>query len=116
MAGPLLESKNRVPRGRLEDVGRPRLTERLNATSRHALTLVSAPAGFGKTTILASWLATAPSSSVAWVSLDSRDNDPALFWSYVVTALRGADPEIGDAAVATLQATRPAPEAAVTAL
>ena len=85
MIGPLLESKYRVPSGRDGDVARPRLTERLDATSRHAVTLVSAPAGFGKTTILANWLAAALSDGppVAWVSLDSRDNDPSSFWTYV---------------------------------
>ena len=52
--------------------------------------LVSAPAGFGKTTLLAEWLAAAPSDgrSVAWLSLDQGDNDPASFWTYVVAALQ----------------------------
>ena len=59
-----------------------------------ALTLVSAPAGFGKTTLLAEWLAVAAADerSVAWLSLDQRDNDPALFWTYLVAALKTGAP------------------------
>ncbi len=54
------------------------------------LTLVSAPAGFGKTTLLAEWHAATPASELpaAWVSLDQSDNDPALFWAYFITALQ----------------------------
>jgi LuxR family maltose regulon positive regulatory protein len=118
VVGPLLESKYRAPSGRVGDVARPRLTERLEAASRTALTLVSAPAGFGKTTILASWLAAAPSDGppVAWVSLDQRDNDPASFWTYVVTALRAASSDVGDAALGLLQSSAPRPDAVVSAL
>jgi LuxR family maltose regulon positive regulatory protein len=105
VVGPLLESKYRVPSGRVGDVARPRLAERFGATSRSALTLVSAPAGFGKTTILADWLAAAGSDGppVAWLSLDDRDNDPALFWTYVVTALQSAAPGVGAEALGLLQ-------------
>src|SRR3712207_7906545 len=58
--------------------------------SEGALTLVAAPPGFGKTTLLAEWLATTPveSRSVAWISLDQGDNQPASFWSYLIAALR----------------------------
>ena len=89
MAGPLLETKLHVPRWRRGLVARPRLSERLSRGAESALTLVSAPAGFGKTTLLAEWLAVAAAGgrSVAWLSLDQRDNDPALFWAYVVAAL-----------------------------
>jgi len=84
MASPLLETKLHVPRRRRGLVSRPRLDERLTRGAESALTLVSAPAGFGKTTLLAEWLAAAPADgpSVAWLSLDQRDNDPALFWTY----------------------------------
>src|SRR4051812_11369565 len=69
------------PRGRRGLVARPRLSERLSRGAESTLTLVSAPAGFGKTTLLAEWLAGAPAEgrSAAWLSLDRRDNDPALF-------------------------------------
>jgi LuxR family maltose regulon positive regulatory protein len=89
MAGPLLETKLQVPRRRRDLVARPRLSERLSRGAESELMLVSAPAGFGKTTLLADWLAGPASSgrAAAWLSLDQRDNDPALFWIYVVTAL-----------------------------
>src|SRR6266699_686459 len=100
MAGPLLETKLHVPRWRRGLVARPRLSERLSRGAESALTLVSAPAGFGKTTLLAEWLAAAPADgrSVAWLSLDQRDNDPALFWTYLVAALKTA--AAGDGAAA----------------
>jgi LuxR family maltose regulon positive regulatory protein len=118
VAGPLLESKYRVPSGHVGDVARPRLTERLEATSRHAVTLVSAPAGFGKTTILTNWLATIGDDgpTVAWLSLDGRDSDPTAYWTYVVTALQRAVPGVGDAALGLLQSRQPSLEAVVAAL
>jgi LuxR family maltose regulon positive regulatory protein len=86
MAGPLLETKLHVPRRRRGLVARPRLSERQSRGAESALTLVSAPAGFGKTTLLAEWLAAAAADgrSAAWLSLDQRDNDPALFWTYLI--------------------------------
>ncbi|MFH5823390.1 helix-turn-helix transcriptional regulator [Georgenia sp. AZ-5] len=86
---------------------RPRLIERLGGGGEPALTLVSAPAGFGKTTLLTEWLATAPADgrSVAWLSLDQRDNDPALFWTYLVAALETAAPGVGGGALALLQSS-----------
>ena len=64
---------------------------------------MSAPAGFGKTTLLSEWLATAGGEArVAWVSLDGRDTDPRLFWSYVVAAVRVVAPDVGEDAVALL--------------
>jgi LuxR family maltose regulon positive regulatory protein len=77
-AGVLLATKLHAPRRRREVVGRPRLTNKM-VTGQPALTLVSAPAGFGKTTLLTEWLdrARAANRSVAWLALDSGDNDPA---------------------------------------
>src|SRR6266516_5868634 len=117
MAGPLLETKLHVPRWRRGLVARPRLSERLSRGAESALTLVSAPAGFGKTTLLAQWLAAAPADgrAVAWLSLDQRDNDPALFWTYLVTAVRTAVHEVGDAALQLLASSAP-PDAALAAL
>ena len=105
MAGPLLETKLHVPRGRRGLVARPRLIERLSRGAESALTLVSAPAGFGKTTLLTEWLAGAPAEgrSAAWLSLDQRDNDPAVFWSYLVAALQTASPGVGAGALSLLQ-------------
>ena len=101
MAGPLLETKLYVPRRRRGLVARPRLSERLNRGAESKLTLVSAPAGFGKTTLLAEWLAAAPADgrSAAWLSLDQRDNDPALFWTYLIAALQTAAPGVGAGAL-----------------
>ena len=105
MAGPLLETKFHLPRPRRGLVARPRLSERLSRGAESALTLISAPAGFGKTTLLAEWLeaAAVEGRSVAWLSLDRGDNDPAVFWTYVVAALRTADAGIGASALVLLE-------------
>jgi LuxR family transcriptional regulator, maltose regulon positive regulatory protein len=115
MAGPLLETKLHVPRLRQGLVARPRLDERLSRGAETALTLVSASAGFGKTTLLAEWLAAASSESrsTAWLSLDPRDNDPALFWRYLVAALQTAAPGVGAGAISLLQSPQPPIEAVV---
>ena len=99
-------------------MARPRLSERLSRGAESALTLVSAPAGFGKTTLLAEWLAAAPfdGRSVAWLSLDQRDNDPALFWTYLVAALKTAAPGVGAGALALLQPPEPPGEAGLVTL
>ncbi|MFD1505631.1 helix-turn-helix transcriptional regulator [Georgenia yuyongxinii] len=106
MAVPLLQTKLHVPRTRHALVPRPRLIARLGGPGESALTLVSAPAGFGKTTLLTEWLATAPADgwAVAWLSLDPRDNDPALFWTYVVAALDTAAEGVGAGARSLLDA------------
>ena len=118
MAGPLLETKLHVPRWQRGLVARPRLSERLSRGAESALTLVSAPAGFGKTTLLAEWLAAAPvdGQSVAWLSLDQRDNDPAWFWTYLVAALKTAASEVGAGALSLLQPPRPPSEAGLVTL
>ena len=113
MAGPLLETKLYVPAHRAGQVPRPRLSERLHRGLDSKLMLVSAPAGFGKTTLLAEWL-DAPAGSgreraTAWLSLDQNDNDPATFWTYVVAALRTAMPGVGANTLALLQEAQPAP-------
>ncbi|MEP6759766.1 MAG: LuxR C-terminal-related transcriptional regulator [Sporichthyaceae bacterium] len=117
VVAPLLESKLHVPSRRPGAVPRVRLNERLSAASRTALTLLSAPAGFGKTTLLTEWLATLPADgpSVAWLSLDRRDNDPTLFWTYVVASLQRAA-GIGDSALSLLQSPQPSIEAALAVL
>ena len=84
--------------------------------------LVSAPAGFGKTTLLTEWLATGPAAPAdqrlaAWLSLDPGDNDPASFWTYVIAALRTVAPGVGESALALLCAPGPPPiEAVLTVL
>ena len=107
MAAPLLATKLHVPRRRRGMVARPRLSERLDGGGEAALTLVSAPAGFGKTTLLTEWLAAAGDGrSVAWVSLDPRDDDPVVFWTYLLTALRTTAHGVGADALALLQSSQ----------
>ena len=94
MTAPLLTTKIHIPPIRSELVSRPRLIQRLDKALKHKLTLVSAPAGFGKTTLLSEWLhARRPLASpltAGWLSLDEADNDPARFLAYLVAALRAA--------------------------
>jgi LuxR family maltose regulon positive regulatory protein len=122
MAGPLVETKFHVPRRGRGLVPRPRLGDRLSRGGDAALTLVSAPAGFGKTTLLTEWLAewltAAPvgARSAAWLSLDPRDNDPALFWRYLVAALETAAPGVGSSALGLLQSSQPPTEAVLATL
>ncbi|MGY1836069.1 LuxR C-terminal-related transcriptional regulator [Blastococcus sp. SYSU DS0510] len=118
MAGPLLETKFHIPAGRRGLLPRPRLSERLSRGAQSPLTLVSAPAGFGKTTLLTEWSSTgaAEGRSVAWLSVDQRDNDPALFWTYVVTALQAAEPAVGTGALTLLRSDRSSTEAVLSSL
>lgn len=96
MVGPVLATKLHTPRSRQGAVPRPRLSQRLGRGAQSRLTVVSAPAGFGKTTLLTQWLAeiaepgTVAVPEVAWLSLDVRDNDSGTFWTYVITALQQA--------------------------
>jgi LuxR family maltose regulon positive regulatory protein len=117
---PFLKTKLYVPPLRENLVSRPRLVERLNEGLRwgRKLTLVSAPAGYGKTTLLSAWVRQVePPMRVAWLSLDERDNDPLRFWAYVVAALQAVRAGIGDAALAMLHSAQPPPiEAVLTAL
>ena len=85
----LLATKVNLPRTRPDRLARARLVRRLDDGTGRPLVLVCTPAGFGKTTLLADW-ATSTAMPVAWLSLDSDDNDPARFWRYVVAALERA--------------------------
>jgi LuxR family transcriptional regulator, maltose regulon positive regulatory protein len=86
----LVSTKLRPSQARPASVARPRLTARLEREAGRKLTLISAPAGFGKTTLLVEWLKGREigDQCVAWVSLDEGDNDPVRFLSYLVAALR----------------------------
>lgn len=106
MATPLLTTKLFVPPVRPDLVSRPRLIERLSTGLHRKLTLISAPAGFGKTTLLSEWVA-GIEWPVAWVSLDKADNDPARFWTYFIAALQTVHADSGDAALAMLQSAQP---------
>src|SRR6202165_3130692 len=118
VTSPLLETKFHLPTRRRGWVARSRLNERLGRAGESALTLVSAPAGFGKTTLLTDWLRAAPGDGrvTAWLSLDHSDNDPALFWAYFIAALKTAAPGVGESALALLPSTESPSEAFVVTL
>ena len=92
---PLLGTKLHAPHGVSELVPRARLDDRLAVGTHQPLTLLVAPTGFGKTTLVADWLRRQADLSAGWLSLDPADNDPALFWAYVVAALQSAAPDVG---------------------
>jgi LuxR family transcriptional regulator, maltose regulon positive regulatory protein len=121
----LLSTKLAPPRPRSALVLRAGLLARLDAGLERKLTLLSAPAGFGKSTLVASWLATstegrglrtdsntlgtqssALSPHIAWVALDEGDNDPVRFWRYLLSACQAFDPSIGAASLALLHASQ----------
>lgn len=118
-AAPLLATKFYPPVVRAGHVLRSALFDALEIGSRGPLTLISAPAGFGKSTLVAAWAAAQKSPSripkherlfqTAWLSLDEADNDPTRFWTYVIGALQQATGEVGEAALALLQAPQPPP-------
>jgi len=93
--GVLLATKLHVPRPRPGFVARPRLAERLDDGLAQGLVLVCAPAGYGKTTLLAEWIQRGE-HPVAWLCLDPADNDPARFWRHALAALDGVCPGIGE--------------------
>ncbi|QBD74762.1 hypothetical protein EPA93_01640 [Ktedonosporobacter rubrisoli] len=93
-----LETKLRPPRLQPLLVSRPHLLTLLDAGQRQKLTLVQAPAGYGKTTLIASWIARRQGYPAAWLSLDHGDNDPIRFWSSLITACRVFHPDLGQAA------------------
>jgi LuxR family maltose regulon positive regulatory protein len=126
----LLTTKLFVPLSRPKIVVRPRLVERLNEGLQQKLTLVSAPAGFGKTTLVSEWV-TGCQHPIAWLSLDEGDNDPKRFLLYFVAALqtlalksprrgsedRGIGPKLGAGVLGALQSAQPPPpESILTAL
>lgn len=111
MSEPLLKTKLHVPRRRRQLVSRARLIRILDRTTECRLTLVSAPPGFGKTTLLSDWIATFQSDacSVAWVSLDERDNQPISFWTYVLAAIQTVAPEAATKGSVQLASSQPPP-------
>jgi LuxR family transcriptional regulator, maltose regulon positive regulatory protein len=113
---PLVETKLHPPKLRGGLVARPRLRGRLHRGAASRLTLVSAPAGFGKTTLLAEWLAATPERSVAWLSLEESDGQPASYWTYLITALQAVVPGVGTSALLLLQSGQPPIETVLTAV
>jgi LuxR family maltose regulon positive regulatory protein len=119
--GDILETKLFIPPNRPQLISRPSLIELLDESLHRKLGLVSAPAGFGKTTLVSEWLTslrTNPSrndheiNTAAWLSLDHADNDVARFLTYIIAALRRADgigADIGEAALGMLHSPQPPP-------
>jgi LuxR family maltose regulon positive regulatory protein len=101
----LLRTKLYLPSGRPHLVARPRLIARLNEGLTRPLTLLSAPAGFGKTTLLSEWIVQ-DKLPVGWLVLDADDNDPVRFWSYIIAALQQINEAIGSSSLALLQLPR----------
>src|SRR5580700_3980965 len=116
MSTPILATKLYIPRLRPDIVIRPRLIERLNEGLHRNLILISAPAGFGKTTLVSEWVE-GIERPTAWLSLDEGDNDPTRFLTYLVAALRTIAATIGEGVLGMLQSPQPPPtEAILTAL
>ncbi|MGH3147379.1 MAG: helix-turn-helix transcriptional regulator, partial [Rubrobacter sp.] len=108
MSTPILTTKLYVPPSQPRAVLRPRLLERLNEGLHRRLTLISAPAGFGKTTLLSGWVE-GIERPAAWLSLDEGDNDPTRFLSYLVAALQTVAPNIGEGVMGALRSPQPPP-------
>src|SRR6266700_3398746 len=105
-SNPLLTTKLHPPRPRARLVPRSQLVERLQQGVGGALTLLSAPAGFGKTTLLAQWRASTR-APVAWLSLEPEDNELTRFLTYLIAALQTLDPHLGAPALALLRPPQP---------
>ncbi|MFC1959913.1 LuxR C-terminal-related transcriptional regulator [Chloroflexota bacterium] len=109
MQNMLLATKFHIPSTRPELVPRPRLIKQLNNNLPRKLTLISAPAGFGKTTLVSEWIAS-HEQPVAWLSLDVHDNDSTRFLAYMITSLRmgiGTDTFVGQTAQDLIQSPQP---------
>jgi LuxR family maltose regulon positive regulatory protein len=110
MSTNLLTTKLFLPQSRPNLVSRPRLIQRLNEGRDRKFTLVSAPAGFGKTTLLSEWITNKNlQRQTAWVSLDEGDSDPARFWKYFFAALRTVHPDTDQSILDPLNAPQPPP-------
>ena len=129
MVDVLLSTKLFLPKIHSEFIARPRLIEQLNKGLNGRFTLLSAPAGFGKTSLLAGWIETLMEGqdtggatdgdfgcSVAWLTLDRHDNDPGRFWHYLAAAFQGADDRIGQSVAARLQSSQPTPDETILTL
>src|SRR3990172_5119409 len=106
MVAPILATKLYAPLPQTKIVLRPLLIERLNKGMYHRLTLISAPAGFGKTTLVSEWIASC-GQPFAWLSLDDGDNDPVRFISYLVAVLQTIKAGIGEDLLPALQSPQP---------
>ena len=108
MQTPILATKLFIPPPRPKVVPRPRLIERLHEGLHGKLTLIAAPAGFGKTTLVSAWLAT-DERPAAWLSLDEADRDPTRFLAYLIVALQTIAPHLGEGVLGMLQSPQSPP-------
>ena len=108
LAAPILRTKLFIPSARANSIPRPRLIELLNEGRQRQLTLVSAPAGFGKSTLLTAWAASVD-RPLAWVSLDAADSDPVRFLTYVIAGLSAVVPGLGEQLLGIMQSGQPPP-------
>ena len=113
----ILATKLYIPTTRAKVVIRSRLVEQLNdgLSSGRKLTIISAPAGFGKTTLVSEWVVNC-GRPTAWVSLDEGDNDPARFLTYLITALQTIAPNIGEGVLGVLQSPQLPPTESILTL
>lgn len=132
MAVPLLQTKLYAPAARSDLIRRSQLVTKFRAGLMRPLTLIAAPAGFGKTTLVSEWLADLRATidnvqnegdastrenrqvnrlnpNIAWLSLDDDDNHPTLFLAYLIAAIQTCQPQIGETALALLTAPQPPP-------
>ena len=115
MASPLVDTKLFIPRLRRGVLTRSRLSQRLNDGVEAKLIIVSAPAGFGKTTSLVAWLDQLPdTATAAWLSLDESERRPSSFWTYVVSALQPVAPDAAAYVLPLLQSAPPPIETVLT--
>lgn len=115
MLTPILSTKLYIPPPRPNAIPRPRLIGRLNAGLHRKLTLVSAPAGFGKTTLVSAWIGGC-GRQAAWLSLDDADNDTMRLLVHVIAALRTIDASIGERVSNMLQSIQPTADSTLTVL
>lgn len=115
----ILQTKFTLPPSRADLILRTRLTQRFSASLERPLTLICAPAGFGKTTLLSEWLAAQDGGTLpmAWLSLDEDDNDPGRFLTYLICALANIGGIVSDEVLPLLQTLPPpAPKVILTAV
>ncbi|MDP5276711.1 LuxR C-terminal-related transcriptional regulator [Chengkuizengella axinellae] len=102
----ILSTKLNIPKARPEVVARNRLIQHLNDGMHRHLTLISAHAGFGKTTLVSEWIANC-NCSAAWLSLEERDNNPNSFLTYIIAALQTLEEDLGKEILSLLQSPQP---------